>query len=71
MAGYPANYAWNESAKACQAGYLDGNGVFHPANTVRRSYVPGTGDRGLFGNLSVLLISAIVAIAAGYTLKNH
>ena len=29
MAGYPADYAWNEAAKACQPGYIDDNGVFH------------------------------------------
>ena len=29
MAGYPANYVWNEAAKACQAGYIDDKGVFH------------------------------------------
>ena len=45
MAGYPANYAWNEAAKACQAGYLDAGGNFHPYNTARRS-TPNTGDNG-------------------------
>lgn len=43
MAGYPANYVWNEAAKACQAGYYDAGGNFHPYNAVRRS-APNTGD---------------------------
>jgi len=44
MAGYPSNYAWSEPVKACQAGYLDAGGNFHPDNTVRRSHVPNTSD---------------------------
>ena len=47
MAGYPANFAWNESAKACQPGYLDDNGIFHPArNASGKSPVPATADSG-------------------------
>ena len=71
MAGYPSSYAWNEAAKACQAGYLDNNGVFHPANGSRRAVIPGTGDKGLFGNLAVLVFSTLAAILSAYALKNH
>ena len=39
MAGYPANYAWNEAAKACQPGYIDDNGVFH---TYANQYLKAT-----------------------------
>ncbi len=45
MAGYPSNYSWNEAAKACQPGYLDAGGNFHPYSTPRsRGAVPNTGD---------------------------
>ena len=40
MAGYPANYEWNENDKACQPGWLDEAGVFHS----ERLSVPNTAD---------------------------
>ena len=69
MAGYPANYAWNEAAKACQPGYLDNNGVFH--STARKSVVPGTYDRGIAGNVISLTVSAFFAIAAFFLLRKY
>ncbi|MBQ9327768.1 MAG: hypothetical protein IJ225_04450 [Solobacterium sp.] len=68
MAGYPANYAWNESAKACQAGYLDVNGAFHSYPRLR---AVNTYDEGLLSTAASLLGSAVVAIAAGYVLRRH
>ena len=69
MAGYPANYAWNEAAKACQPGYLDANGVFH--STARKSVVPGTYDRGVAGNVISLTVSAFFAISAFFLLRKY
>ena len=71
MAGYPANYAWNESVKACQPGYLDNNGVFHltTGNTNKRVGVVNTSDKGVGGTIAALISSTIAAIAAAYALK--
>ncbi len=71
MAGYPANYAWNESVKACQPGYLDNNGVFHltTGNTNKRVGVVNTSDKGIGGTIAALISSTIAAIAAAYALK--
>ena len=63
MAGYPSNYAWNEAAKACQAGYLDAGGNFHPYNTVRRSNVPNTSDNG---NLTFYVITMVLMTFIAY-----
>ncbi len=44
-AGYPAGYAWNEAAKACQPGYIDAEGVFHAAaNTANTEAVSNTSN---------------------------
>ena len=40
-AGYPAGYAWNEKVRACQPGYLDASGKFHPEKADR---IPDTSD---------------------------
>ena len=73
MAGYPANYAWNESVKACQPGYIDNNGVFHltAGNTNKRVGVVNTSDNGIAGMIAGLASSTIVAIAAAYLLKKY
>ncbi len=71
MAGYPANYAWNEAAKACQPGYLDNNGVFHPTSSGKKSAVPNTNDKGLMGSVISLTVSTITAIIAAFLLKKY
>ncbi len=71
MAGYPANYAWNEATKACQPGYLDNNGVFHPASNGKKSAVPNTYDRGMRGSVISLTVSTITAIIAAFLLKKY
>ena len=71
MAGYPANYAWNEAAKACQPGYLDNNGVFHPTSSGKKSVVPNTNDKGLMGSVVSLSISMITATVAAFLLKKY
>lgn len=70
MAGYPAGYAWNEAAKACQPGFLDNAGVFH-GTAVRKAGVPNTYDRGLGGSMAGLITSALTAIIAAYILKMY
>ena len=74
MAGYPADYNWNEEAKACQQGYIDENGVFHStANTLNRRQVnvPNTADMGHsdsgVSRLAGLMIAAVIA----FLLKKH
>ena len=62
MAGYPANYAWNEAAKACQPGYLDAGGNFHPYNTARRS-TPNTSDNG---NLTMYAMAMFLMTFVAY-----
>jgi hypothetical protein len=70
MAGYPAGYAWNEAAKACQPGFLDNTGVFH-TSVSRRYSVPNTYDKGLKGNIFSLMTSIIVGIGAAYALRKY
>ena len=67
MAGYPANYAWNEAAKACQPGYLDANGVFR---STAKAGVPNTYDKGLMGNVISLVTASVIAMIAAHLLKN-
>lgn len=71
MAGYPANYAWNESAKACQPGFIDNAGVFHGTAAVNKTGVPNTYDKGLMGNVWALMISVVTGVAAAYALKKY
>lgn len=71
MAGYPANYAWNETAKACQPGYLDANGVFHSTANTKRSGVPNTYDRGLTGSLASFVTSTLFALLSVYLLRRY
>lgn len=73
MAGYPASYAWNESAKACQPGYIDNIGVFHltAGNANKRVSVVNTSDKGLGGIIAGLASSTVVAIATAYLLKKY
>ena len=71
MAGYPANYAWNESAKACQPGFIDNAGVFHGTAAVKKAGVPNTYDKGLMGNVWAIMISVVTGIAAVYALKKY
>ena len=57
MAGYPSNYTWNEAAKACQPGYMDAGGNFHPYG----KSVPKTADNAnnpLYAWIFMLAISA-------------
>ena len=68
MAGYPANYAWNESAKACQAGYIDANGTFRP---YRNRVIPNTYDGGLMRFVWMNAISLILALACGTILMGN
>ena len=70
MVGYPAGYAWNEAAKACQPGFLDNAGVFHAAS-VRKAGVPNTYDKGLKGSFFSLMASIIVGISAAYALRRY
>lgn len=58
MAGYPADYVWNENVKACVPGF-------------RRTKVPNTYDKGLMGNFTVFLISDLLGIAAVLLLKKY
>jgi hypothetical protein len=69
MAGYPANYAWNESAKACQPGYIDANGVFH--STAKGSNVPNTYDKGVTGNMISFFAATSFAFIAAYMLRKY
>lgn len=63
MAGYPDNYAWNEAAKACQPGFLDDAGVFHPETTaVRKANIPATADMGLQVYTWILMGSMVIAM---------
>ena len=69
MAGYPANYAWNEAAKSCQAGYLDANGVFH--STAKATKVPNTYDKGLTANMVSLFVAMSFAFIAACLLRKY
>ena len=66
MAGFPANYEWNEAAKACQPGYLDESGVFH-STSVRKAAV-NTYDKGLEGNKISFVTAMISSFIAAYLL---
>lgn len=68
MAGYPADYAWNESAKACQPGYIDANGVFRSTGTAKQAVV-NTYDKGIRGSVITLITATVSAIIAAYLLK--
>ena len=63
MAGFPANYAWNEAAKACQPGYIDAGGNFHPYKTVVRRYSPNTSDNG---NLTMYVMAMFLMTFVAY-----
>ena len=69
MAGYPANYAQNEPAKACQPGYIDNNGVFHSTANAKKTGVPNTYDRGVTGSVVSLIASTVFAVFAAFMLK--
>ncbi len=62
MAGYPSNYSWNEAAKACQPGYTDANGIFHPYRSSNKT-VPNTYDRDLTGYIWMLLLSITIGLS--------
>ncbi|MBR3346933.1 MAG: hypothetical protein IKG37_07620, partial [Solobacterium sp.] len=66
MAGFPANYEWNEAAKACQPGYLDESGVFH--STSFRKAAVNTYDKGLEGNKISFVAAMISSFIAAYLL---
>ena len=66
MAGFPANYEWNEAAKACQPGYLDESGVFH--STSFRKAAVNTYDKGLEGNKISFVTAMISSFIAAYLL---
>ena len=68
-AGFPANYAWNEAAKACQPGYLDANGKFHGTAGARVSVVNTADPFNSFGWLTSLITNTVIAIAALTILK--
>ena len=61
MAGYPANYAWNESAKACQPGYLDAGGNFHPYRTAVKP-LPNTSDRDIMIHAWIAMLSVTIGL---------
>ena len=63
MAGFPANYAWNEAAKACQPGYIDAGGNFHPYKTVVRRSSPNTSDNG---NLTMYAMAMFLMTFVAY-----
>ena len=63
MAGFPANYAWNEAAKACQPGYIDAGGNFHSYNNAKHSSVPNTSDNG---NLTMYVIAMFLMTFVAY-----
>jgi hypothetical protein len=68
MAGYPADYALNEAAKACQPGYIDVNGTFR---STARTSVPNTYDKGVVGNITTLLTSTLIALLSAKMLRRH
>lgn len=70
-AGFPANYAWNEAAKACQPGYIDANGTFHSTQTNSRRGVANTNDTGL-GSWVVMFTSSIVmGVISAYVMRKY
>ena len=75
MAGYPADYAWNEAAKACQPGFLDDAGVFHAADsrtkTVRRGTVPNTADKDILVYAWLMMLAVTFAAFCGVRLLHE
>ena len=69
MAGYPANYAWNEEAKACQSGYIDANGMFH--YTGNSSSVPNTYDPNTVIFAYLAMIAVTIACFCGVKLLHE
>ena len=67
ISGCPSGTTWNEAARACQPGILDGNGVFHPAKVS----VVNTYDQGIGRHLLFLVISLAVSVFAVYRLKQR
>lgn len=69
MAGYPSNYSWNESAKACQPGYIDAGGNFHPYSTPHsRGVIPNTGDKDLTVYAWIAMLAMTLAMYCGVRL---
>ena len=68
MAGYPAEYSWNEAAKACQPGYIDAAGNFHP---YKRSSVPNTGDMDLTIFAWIAMLAMTLAMYCGVKLLHE
>ena len=66
MAGYPEGYVWNESAQACQAGFVDEEGRFHAS---RKVMLPDTGDTGLKTPVHSLIGSMFVLLLGTWVLK--
>ena len=74
MAGFPSNYVWNESAKACQAGYIDAGGNFHSYTTQTNLYkrnTPNTGDIVLDFWTFGMMFGLTMATAAGVKLVHE
>lgn len=67
---FPANYAWNEAAKACQPGYIDANGVFHSTANAKHAGVPNTCDRGICGNIAAFAASLIAELISAVWLRH-
>ena len=70
MAGYPSNYAWNEAAKACQAGYIDAGGTFHPYRTPSR-IIPNTSDRDIMIHAWIAMLSITIGLFCGVKLLHE
>ena len=71
MAGYPANYAWNETAKACQPGYIDAGGNFHPYGTASRKASPRTSDTDMLIYAWLAMLAMTVATFCGVKLLHE
>ena len=76
MAGFPANYAWNEAAKACQPGYIDDNGVFHCyANkywkATRKASPNKRDDHDSWTFALMMMLSLVLASYAGVKLAHE
>ena len=70
MAGYPSNYSWNESAKACQPGYIDAGGTFHPYRTPSR-IIPNTSDRDIMIHAWIAMLSITIGLFCGVKLLHE
>ena len=70
MAGYPSNYSWNEAAKACQPGYLDAGGNFHPYRTPSR-IIPNTSDRDIMIHAWIAMLSITIGLFCGVKLLHE